>query len=341
MYIENNTIKNYISFWLVSMFFIISVMIVVGGLTRLTDSGLSITEWQLFSGLLPPLSNSDWNNYFDLYKKIPEFKEQNYSMSLDEFKVIFWWEWVHRFLGRIIGISFLLPLIFFTIKLGLKKLSNLYFIFFLICFQGFIGWYMVSSGLVDRVDVSHFRLSIHLIIAFLIISLILWNYFTLRLKVNINTKLKYFLPLTFLFLIFCQIIIGAFVSGMDAGQIYNSWPLMGSTYFPDDNNFTNIFKLSAFSDPSLVQFMHRNLAYVILIFYLFLLIKIYREKLKNLYSAINIVGFFLIIQIFLGILTLIYGAQIYVASMHQISSILLVSSSVYFLYLNSNQPLSN
>ena len=128
---------------------------------------------------------------------------------------------------------------------------------------------------------------------------------------------------------------------MDAGQIYNSWPLMGSTYFPDDNNFTNIFKLSAFSDPSLVQFMHRNLAYVILIFYLFLLIKIYKEKLKNLYSAIYIVGFFLIIQIFLGILTLIYGAQIYVASMHQISSILLVSSSVYFLYLNSNQPLSN
>ena len=341
MYIENNTIKNYISFWLLSMFFIISVMIVVGGLTRLTDSGLSITEWQLFSGFIPPLSNSDWNNYFDLYKKIPEFKEQNYSMTLDEFKVIFWWEWAHRFLGRIIGISFLLPLIFFSIKLGLKKLSNLYFIFFLICFQGFIGWYMVSSGLVDRVDVSHFRLSVHLIIAFLIISLILWNYFTLRLKININNKLKYFLPLTFLFLIFCQIVIGAFVSGMDAGQIYNSWPLMGSTYFPDDNNFTNIFKLSAFSDPSLVQFMHRNLAFVILIFYLFLLIKIYREKLKNLYSAINIVGLFLIIQIFLGILTLIYGAQIYVASMHQISSILLVSSSVYFLYLNSNQPLSN
>ena len=337
MYIENNTIKNYISFWLASMFFIISIMIVVGGLTRLTDSGLSITEWQLFSGFLPPLSNSDWNNYFDLYKKIPEFKEQNYSMSLDEFKVIFWWEWAHRFLGRIIGISFLLPLIFFTIKLGFKKLSNLYFIFFLICFQGLIGWYMVSSGLVDRVDVSHFRLSVHLIIAFLIISLILWNYFTLRLKINIKNKLKYFLPLTFLFLIFCQIVIGAFVSGMDACQIYNSWPLMGSTYFPDDNNFTNIFMLSAFSDPSLVQFMHRNLAYVILIFYLFLLIKIYREKLKNLYSAISIVGLFLITQIFLGILTLIYGAQIYIASMHQISSILLISLSLYFLFINKKK----
>ena len=200
---------------------------------------------------------------------------------------------------------------------------------------------MVSSGLVDRVDVSHFRLSVHLIIAFLIISLILWNYFSIKLKKNINDKLKYSFPLTFLFLIYCQIIIGAFVSGMDAGQIYNSWPLMGSSYFPDDNSFINIFNISAFSDPSLVQFMHRNLAYVILIFYIFLLIKIYNKKLRNLYIAINIVGLFLIVQIFLGILTLIYGAQIYLASMHQISSIFLVSSSVYLLYLNSNQQLSS
>ena len=122
MYIENNNIKNYISFWLAFMFWIISVMIVVGGLTRLTDSGLSITEWQLFSGFLPPLNNDDWIRYFDLYKKIPEFTEQNYLMTIHEFKVIFWWEWAHRFLGRLIGISFLLPLLFFTFKLGFKKL---------------------------------------------------------------------------------------------------------------------------------------------------------------------------------------------------------------------------
>ena len=339
MYIENNQIKKYVSLWLILMFSLISIMIVVGGLTRLTDSGLSITEWQLFSGFLPPLNNTDWINYFDLYKKIPEFTEQNYSMTMQEFKVIFWWEWGHRFLGRVIGILFLLPLIFFTYKEGFRKLINLYLIFFLICFQGFMGWYMVSSGLVDRVDVSHFRLSIHLIIAFLILSLILWNYFTLKIKININNKLKFFLPLIFLLFIFCQIIIGAFVSGMDAGQIYNSWPLMGSSYFPDDNNLINIFKLSAFSDPSLVQFMHRNLAYIILIFYIFLLIKIYREKLDNLFFAIKIVGIFLFIQIILGILTLIYGAQIYLASMHQLSSIFLVSSSVYLLYLNSNQQL--
>jgi len=335
MYIENNKIKNYISLWLVFMFCVISIMIVLGGLTRLTDSGLSITEWQLFTGFLPPLSDSDWNNYFNLYKKIPEFTQQNYSMTLQEFKVIFWWEWVHRFLGRLIGILFLIPLLFFTFKESFKKLFNLYLIFFLICFQGFIGWYMVSSGLINRVDVSHFRLSLHLIIAFFIISLILWNYFNLRVKRNFTDKLNYFIPFIFLFLIFCQIAIGAFVSGMDAGQIYNSWPLMGSSYFPDDNKIINIFKFSAFSDPSLVQFMHRNLAYVILVFYLIILIKIYKKKLINLYFAISLVGLLLFVQILLGIFTLLYGAQILLASMHQISSIFLVSSSVYLLYLNT------
>ena len=341
MYIKNPQIQKNISIWLACMFWIIAFMIIVGGLTRLTDSGLSITEWQLFSGFLPPFNDTDWNNYFNLYKEIPEFKLQNYEMSLQEFKIIFWWEWAHRFLGRLIGISFLIPLLYFTFKVGIKKLFNLYFIFLLICFQGFIGWYMVSSGLVDRVDVSHFRLSIHLIIAFLIISLILWNYFALQIEYKFQKNLKYFLPMIFLFLIYCQIVIGAFVSGMDAGQIYNSWPLMGSTYFPDDNKFINLFNFSAFSDPSLMQFLHRNLAYVILGFYLIIMIKIYLNKLVSLYFAINLIGFFLVIQIILGIFTLLYGAQIFLASMHQISSIFLVSSSVYFLYLNTNQQLSN
>ena len=335
MYIENNQIKKYISFWLASMFWIISIMIIVGGLTRLTDSGLSITQWQLFSGFLPPLSDSDWNNYFNLYKKIPEYTQQNYLMTLQEFKVIFWWEWIHRFLGRLIGILFLIPLIYFTFKESFKKIFNLYLIFILICFQGFIGWYMVSSGLINRVDVSHFRLSVHLIIAFFIISLILWNYFNLKVKKNFTKKLNYFIPFIFLFLIFCQITIGAFVSGMDAGQIYNSWPLMGESYFPNDNKIINILKLSAFSDPSLVQFMHRNLAYLIFIFYLFILIKIYIKKLINLYFVINIIGLLLFVQILLGIFILLYGAQILLASMHQISSIFLVSSSVYLLYLNT------
>jgi len=335
MYIENNQIKNYLVFWLASMYWIISIMIIIGGLTRLTDSGLSITEWQLFTGFLPPLNESDWKNYFNLYKEIPEFKLQNYSMTLQEFKVIFWWEWIHRFLGRLMGISFLIPLFIFSYKIGFKKLMRLYLIFFLICFQGFIGWYMVSSGLIDRVDVSHFRLSIHLIIAFLILSLILWNYFNLKYISFHNKKLNFFIPFIFLILIFFQIIIGAFVSGMDAGNIYNSWPLMGSTYFPNDSEIINLFNLSAFSDPSLVQFMHRNLAYMIFIFYLYILIKIYKNKLIEFFFSINLLGLLLIIQIILGVLTLTHGAHIVLASMHQISSIFLVSSSVYLLYLNS------
>ncbi len=336
MYTLNPKINNQMSIWLISMFWIISIMIVVGGLTRLTDSGLSITEWQLFSGFLPPLNQNDWILYFDLYKEIPEFKLQNYNMTIHEFKVIFWWEWSHRFLGRLIGISFLIPLLYFSFKIQISKLFNLYLIFFLICFQGFIGWYMVKSGLVNRVDVSHFRLSIHLLIAFLILSMIFWNYLRIKKNIIISNKINPIIPFLLLCLIFTQIIIGAFVSGMDAGKIYNSWPLMGNNYFPDDNKFFNLFRLSAFSDASLVQFIHRNFAYLIGIFYLFIFYKIYKNKMYDLYKSINLLGFLLILQIVLGIFTVILGAQIYIASMHQISSIFLVSSCIYFFYINTN-----
>jgi len=336
MYTLNPKINNQLSFWLISMFWIISIMIIVGGLTRLTDSGLSITEWQLFSGILPPLNENDWILYFDLYKEIPEFKLQNYNMSMQEFKVIFWWEWGHRFLGRLIGIGFLIPLVYFSFKIKISKLINLYIIFFLICLQGFLGWYMVSSGLVDRVDVSHFRLSIHLLMAFLILSLIFWNYLKIQNRIIIVNRINPVIPFIFLVLVFTQIVIGAFVSGMDAGKIYNSWPFMGNSYFPDDNRFENLFKLSAFSDPSLVQFIHRNLAYIIGFFYLSIFYKIYKNKILELYKSINILGLFIILQIILGILTIIYGAQIYIASMHQISSIFLVSSCIYFFYINTN-----
>ena len=339
MYINfmNEGNKNiYISSWLLLITLLIALIIIVGGLTRLTDSGLSITEWQLFSGFLPPLNNNDWENYFNLYKEIPEFKLQNYTMTLSEFKIIFWWEWAHRFLGRLVGISFLLPLVYFTIKFGFKSLKSLYLIFSLICFQGFIGWYMVSSGLNDRVDVSHYRLALHLLIAFLILSLVLWDYYKLQSIDLSHEKIKLYLPLTFLVLIFLQITLGAFVSGMDAGTIYNSWPLMGSSYFPNDNEFRDIFKITAFNEPSLVQFFHRNLAYIIFIYYLFLVYKIYKNNFKRYYVPIKIIGFVLFIQIVLGILTLLHGAQIYLASMHQITSIFLVSTSIYFLYLTSN-----
>ena len=334
MYTLNPKINNQISIWLNFMFWIISIMIIVGGLTRLTDSGLSITRWQLFSGFLPPLNKDDWISYFNLYKEIPEFKLQNYNMNINEFKVIFWWEWAHRFLGRLVGICFLTPLIYFSLIIPIKKLLNLYLIFFLICFQGFIGWYMVKSGLSDRLDVSHFRLSFHLFIAFLILSLIYWNYLKINIKNDFTNKITPIIPFLFLVLIFTQIIMGAFVSGMDAGKIYNSWPKMGNTYFPDDNNFMNLFKLSAFNDPSLVQFMHRNLAYLIATSYLLILYKVYKNKIKDLYKSVIFLGVFIVIQIALGIFTIIFGAKIIIASMHQISSIFLVSSCVYFLYIN-------
>ena len=335
MYTTNIKINNQLSIWLITMFWIISFMIIVGGLTRLTDSGLSITQWELFSGFFPPLNQNDWVVYFNLYKEIPEFKLQNYNMTMNEFKVIFWWEWAHRFLGRLIGLGFLIPLIYFSFKIKMIKLLNLYFIFLLICFQGFIGWYMVRSGLIDRVDVSHFRLSMHLLIAFLILSLVYWNYLKINISRNIANKLNTSIPFLFLILIFLQICIGAFVSGMDAGKIYNSWPLMGNSYFPDDNNFNNLLKLSALSDPSLVQFIHRNLAYLIGIFYILILYKIYRNKMYDLYKSINYLGIFIILQIILGIFTIVYGAQIYIASMHQISSIFLVCTSIYFFYINT------
>jgi cytochrome c oxidase assembly protein subunit 15 len=335
MYTLNPKINNQISIWLITMFWIVSFMIVIGGLTRLTDSGLSITEWQLFSGILPPLNEEDWILYFKLYKEIPEFKLQNFNMTMNDFKFIFWWEWIHRILGRIIGIGFLIPLIYFSFRVKISKLLNLYLIFLLICFQGFIGWYMVSSGLVDRVDVSHFRLSAHLFIAFLILSMIFWNYLKMKENQNILTPIKKMIPFLFLILIFIQIIIGAFVSGMDAGKVYNSWPFMGTSYFPDDNEFINLFSVSALSDPSLMQFIHRNLAYVIGFFYLLIFIKIYKDKMIDLYKSINLLGCFIILQIILGILTIIYGAQILLASMHQISSIFLVSSCIYFCHINS------
>ncbi len=335
MYTANQKINNQLMNWLISMFLIISIMIIVGGLTRLTDSGLSITQWQLFSGFFPPLNQNDWIMYFNLYKEIPEFYLQNYNMTLEEFKVIFWWEWAHRFLGRLIGIAFILPLIYFSFKIKFLKLINFYIIFILICFQGFLGWYMVSSGLIDRVDVSHFRLSLHLLMAFLILSLIFWSYLKIRVNKIIPKKINILIPLFFLLLIFTQIVIGAFVSGMDAGKIYNSWPLMGDTYFPNDNTFLNLFELSAFSDPSLVQFMHRNLAYVITIFYLFIVYKIYKNKILDLYKSVNFLGFFIILQIILGIFTVLNNAHLFIAALHQISSIFLVSASIYFLYINT------
>ena len=168
-------------YWFQLTIFLIFSIIIVGGLTRLTDSGLSITKWELFEGIFPPLNNEGWIEYFNLYKEIPQFSLVNPYMSLDEFKIIFYWEYFHRLLGRFIGLFFFLPLIYFSFLKIFKKemLQNLYLVFILILFQGVIGWYMVKSGLVDDVTVSHYRLSLHLSMAFIIISILFWNYLNL------------------------------------------------------------------------------------------------------------------------------------------------------------------
>lgn len=337
MKIHNKSINILIYYWLLIILLLISLIIIVGGLTRLTDSGLSITQWELFSGIFPPLTDDKWNVYFNSYKQIPEFKLQNYSMNLEEFKIIFWWEYIHRLLGRLIGLIFIIPLIYFTLKDGIKKNFKYYLIFLLICLQGLIGWFMVKSGLSENTDVNHYKLSLHLGIAFVILSLTLWNYFKISKIYAKGNKIPYYLPNLFVFIIFLQIIVGAFVSGMDAGQIYNTWPSMNGNYFPNDSSIKDLFKLSVFNEPSLVQFIHRNIAYLTIL--IFCSIFYFVLKNKNFYylrKTVILILFLLLIQVFLGVLTILSSAQIFVASLHQIGSIILISSSLYLLYKSTN-----
>ncbi len=334
MYSENNNLNQQLKIWLFVLLSMIILIILIGGLTRLTDSGLSITTWELFAGLLPPLTNDKWKDYFELYKTIPEYSEQNSNMTLSEFKIIFWWEWGHRQLGRLIGLTVLIPLIYFTFKNGLWVLKKYGIIFLLVCLQGFFGWYMVSSGLVDRIDVSHYRLSIHLVTAFLILSIIFWKMLRLtQIRINnISFDLKLFK--FFFILLFTQLIIGAFVSGMDAGKLYNTWPLMGSSYFPDDSKFIEFLDINFFDNPSIVQFIHRNLAYLIVIIYIYLLILVFSDTNKVFRKPMIVIGIGLFLQVILGVVTLLSGVKIIYASLHQINSILIILSSLYFLYIS-------
>ena len=336
---KDKTINILFHNWLTLNLLLVFLMIIIGGLTRLTDSGLSITEWELFKGILPPMSDTSWNNYFNSYKKIPQYELLNPNMTLSEFKVIFYWEYFHRFLGRLIGLFFLVPLIYFNFfsKIEKKYLFFCNMIFILILGQGLLGWYMVQSGLVNDVTVSHYRLSIHLVTAIIIISSIYW--LILNFKEN---KIKSFfifnkinVPfLILIFLIYFQIILGAFVSGLDAGKIYQTWPKMGDTFFPNDLVILNFFNFLNFDNHSLVQFYHRSLAYFISIYIVVTAFYIFYKKNKKLFKYVIILLFFLIIQILLGIFTLIRGLNIYLASAHQISSILLVFSSIKLYYFS-------
>ena len=326
--------------WLYCSFSIVFLIIIVGGLTRLTNSGLSITEWELFEGILPPLSAKSWEGYFDLYKQIPQYKLLNFNMNLSEFKVIFYWEYAHRILARVIGLFFLIPLIYFYFTKQIKKeyIFTCALIFFFILFQGVVGWYMVKSGLVNNITVSHYRLSIHLTTAVIIISMIFWllkNFTNKKNKIFFSYSIKN-LPFHLLvILIFFQIILGAFVSGLDAGKIYQTWPKMGNAFIPNDLIFFNFLNIFEFSNHSLVQFYHRSLAYLIILYVVFLSIYIYKKKLNKLYKPLKILILFLVLQVCLGIFTLISGLNIYLASFHQIISVLLVLSAINLYYFRT------
>ena len=338
MFPKEEKIEKLFLYWLFSSLILVFLIIIVGGLTRLTNSGLSIIEWELFSGILPPMNNVTWNIYFEKYKTIPQFKFLNFSMTLDEFKIIFYWEYVHRMLARLIGLFFLIPLIFFYFSKKIKRnyITTCSLVFLLIILQGLAGWYMVKSGLVHNTTVSHYRLALHLSIAIIIISTIFW------LLKNINNKekkifFKYskdYLPYQFLLIIiFLQIILGSFVSGLDAGMIYQTWPLMGDSYVPNDTLFINFESYLDFNNRSLLQFYHRNLAYLIIFYLIILSISIYRNKIKHLFKSLKYLLSILVLQILLGIFTLLSGLNIFLASAHQISSVLLIFSALNLNFL--------
>ena len=341
MYQNDQNINNLFLYWLIISLILVFLIIIVGGLTRLTDSGLSITEWELVKGIIPPLSEKKWNFYFDQYKEIPQYKLLYSDMTLEKFKIIFYWEYVHRILARFIGLFFLIPLVFFyfTKKIKKEKINICFIILFLIILQGLVGWYMVQSGLSNNIAVSHYRLSIHLSTAIIIISSIFW-----LIRNTISNKNKIFfkftvanIPFLFLiFLIFLQIIMGAFVSGLDAGKIYQTWPLMGNDYFPNDLFLYKFINYVEFNNHSLVQFYHRNLAYLIVVYFVLLNLYIYKKKILFLYNSLKITSIILLLQIGLGIFTLISGLNIYLASMHQITSVLLILSAINLYFLKAN-----
>jgi cytochrome c oxidase assembly protein subunit 15 len=253
--------------WLFVVAGLVLAMITVGGATRLTDSGLSITEWQPILGAIPPLTDAHWQEAFAKYKEIPEYHLVNKGMSLEAFKAIYWWEWSHRFLGRIIGLAFALPLAVFWFMRALRpgyglKLAG---VLALGGLQGAIGWYMVKSGLVDRVDVSQYRLALHLTVAFLILTLVVWLAFDLgqpERRGAASRALKT-LPLLIVGAIFLQVVLGAFVASLKGGLVYNTWPSMGGTLVPYDLMAIEPWWHNPFENPVMAQFNHRLVAYLV------------------------------------------------------------------------------
>lgn len=332
-----------ISNWLALCCFSVVLIVFVGGLTRLTDAGLSITEWKPVTGIFPPISSSDWDAEFARYQGSPEYIKRNFDMNMTEFKFIFWLEFVHRLLGRIAGLLYALPLLYFGIKKYLQgdKLRVHFLVLGLFALQGFMGWYMVKSGLVDTPHVSHFRLAMHLMLAIAIYSLLFWqfmlrNFDILIAPLSLNLKFLSRLVLITLAILYLQIFLGALVAGLDAGLVYNSFPMMGENFIPEEirsQSFEQFLNFSTLSDPVSVQFLHRINSYLLSFFIVvlaFFLIKIQNPKL---YRFVIYLCTILILQMSMGILTIIYSVPIIIALMHQFLAIVLVSILLWGYFL--------
>lgn len=325
-----STWDNAVRLWLLTIVALILAMITVGGATRLTDSGLSITEWQPLLGAIPPLSEAHWLDAFAKYKEIPEYHLVNRGMSLEDFKVIYWWEWSHRFLGRIIGLAFAIPLIFFWLKGALrpgltKKLAG---VLALGAVQGGIGWFMVKSGLVDRVDVSQYRLALHLTVAFLILALVVWLAFDLGKPDSASPRPTAFARRSgaiLLTLTMLQVVLGAFVAGLKAGLIYNTWPAMDGAFLPHDYLAMQPWYVNFFENPAAAQFNHRLVAYAVAALAAVNVWSIFQEARSSRLAASSIVLMVAVLaQIALGIATLLNAVPLGLGIAHQAAAALLV-----------------
>ncbi len=325
-----------IALWLLGMCALVALMVVVGGATRLTDSGLSIVEWRPVTGAVPPLTQGDWLAEFEKYKTIPEYHQVNLGMSLSEFKTIYWWEWGHRFLGRVIGVAFLLPLLFLAMTgrvgraLGFKLLG----IFALGGLQGALGWWMVSSGLSGRVDVSQYRLAAHLGLALLLFAAMLW--LALDLMKPRGEGVRHRLAPFAIALgagVYAQIILGAFVAGLRAGRVFNTWPLMEGRFFPEAYfngapRFADLFESVA-----AVQFNHRAGAYLLFAAALAFMIAARRTALaaraRMLFAAVSM-------QAALGVWTVVAAAPLALGLAHQAMAIVLLGAALFLVHGSMN-----
>ena len=309
------------------------IIIIIGGLTRLTDSGLSMTDWRPLLGTIPPLTYDNWITVFKLYMETPEYKIVNKNMTLDEFKFIFWWEWFHRIFARFIGIIFLIPLIYFIIK---NKISNnlyrrLPIVFLFGLFQAFVGWWMVKSGLSENPYVSPYRLTFHLLNALIIFSILLWIAMDYKYssKVSFLSKpftVEFYILLSII-LIFITIGSGGFMAGTNSGQSFNTFPLMNGKIIPDDYIIGEMGIYNIFENTVAINFNHRWLSILVFFYIIFICFKLIKLDNKNVNKVIvYLILIFLTLQVVLGILTLLSNVYLPLASMHQTNSILLLSS---------------